>query len=139
VSFTHSIRVRYAECDQQGVVFHGHWLGYFDDACTRFFASLGFDAKELFTSPDGFDMMIVGAELRWHGPVGFDDTVAIEVACARIGTASFALRYEASVEGRAVCDGLVTYVSVAPGEKRSQPIPDDVRAALASAQVSENA
>lgn len=135
MSYTHTIRIRYAECDQQGVAFHGHWLAFFDDACTHFFASLGFDAKELFTSPSGFDMMVVGAELSWHGPAGFDDVVAIEVATARIGTSSFALRYHATVEGQPVCDGTVTYVSIAHGEKRSRPIPDEVRAALSTALI----
>ncbi len=43
--FVHRIRPRYAEVDQQGVVFNAHWLTYFDDACTRFFEWLGWDAE----------------------------------------------------------------------------------------------
>lgn len=130
MSVTHTIRVRYVDCDPQNVVFHGNWLAYFDDACTRFFAALGYDPKELFTTADGFDFMVVGAELTWHGSAGFDDEVAIKVSCARIGTSSFALRYRSSVQGRPACDGLVTYVSVWPREHRSRPIPDAIRADL---------
>ena len=32
MSFRHSIRVRYGECDMQGVVFNAHYLAYVDDA-----------------------------------------------------------------------------------------------------------
>ena len=41
MTFVHRVRPRYAEVDQQGVVFNAHWLTYFDDACTRFFESIG--------------------------------------------------------------------------------------------------
>jgi acyl-CoA thioester hydrolase len=126
--FVHHLRPRYAEVDQQGVVFNAHWLTYFDDACTRFFESLGWEPKEAFF--DDFDLMIVKAVLEWEGPAGFDDVVAIEVAPSRLGTKSFDLRYRASVEGRAACTGVITYVSVKPSTHESTPIPEAVRARL---------
>jgi acyl-CoA thioester hydrolase len=59
--FTHTLRPRYAEVDMQKVVFNGHWLTYFDDACTRFFESLGFDPRETFSEKGLFDAMVVKA------------------------------------------------------------------------------
>ncbi len=129
MTFTYRRRPTYAEVDQQGVVFHGHWLAYFDDAMTRFCDHLGFPPKEVFFST--FDVMVVKAELDWQGPAGFDDEIEIAVIPVRLGTKSFELRYEATVEGRPVCTGTVTYVSVKPVSGGSVPIPDDVRAALA--------
>jgi hypothetical protein len=35
--FRHRIRVRYSECDQQGVVFYPHYLAWFDIAMTELF------------------------------------------------------------------------------------------------------
>ncbi len=125
--YVHRIRIRYGEVDMQGVVFNGHWLTYFDDAMTQFFAWLGFDPTQVFS--EGFDVMLVHAEIDWRGPAGFDDEVAIEVHASRLGTSSFDLRYEASVEGRPVCDATITYVSIDPG-RGSAPIPDEVRTAL---------
>jgi len=118
----------YAEVDQQGVVFHGHWLVYFDDAMTRFVDWLGFEPKATFAGH--FDVMVVKATLEWSGPAGFDDEVEIAVEQVRLGTASFDLRYTASVAGTTVCVGLLTYVSVKPGTPEATPIPDDVRAQL---------
>ena len=129
MSFTHRRRPTYAEVDQQGVVFHGHWLAYFDDAMTRYCDHLGFPPKVVFFST--FDVMVVKATVDWSGPAGFDDEFDIAVTPARLGAKSFDLAYRASVAGRPVCTGTVTYVSVRPGTAESTPIPDDVRAALA--------
>ncbi len=127
-SFVYRVRPRYAEVDQQGVVFNAHWLTYFDDSCTRFFESLGWTPKEAFF--EEFDLMIVKAVLEWEGPAGFDDFVDIVVEPVRLGTKSFDLRYRAAVEGRPACTGVITYVSVQPSTHESTPIPDEVRARL---------
>jgi acyl-CoA thioester hydrolase len=129
--FVHRLRPRYAEVDQQGVVFNAHWLTYFDDACTRFFESLGWDPKEAFFAD--FDFMIVKAVLEWEGPAGFDEVVTIAVAPRRLGTKSFDLGFQASVEGRPACSGVITYVSVQPSTHDPTPIPDAVRVRLTAA------
>lgn len=127
-TFVHTLRPRYAEVDAQGVVFNAHWLTYFDEACTRFFESLGFPPATAFF--EDFDFMVVKAVLEWRGPAGFDDQVDIAVEPVRFGTSSFDLRFTAAVGQRGVCVGVITYVSVQPGTHESTPIPDDVRAKL---------
>jgi acyl-CoA thioester hydrolase len=114
----------------QGVVFNAHWLTYFDEASTRWFAWLGFDPKETFVEGGAFDVMVVKAVVEWRGPAGFDEPVSIEVRADRIGTSSFDVRFSARVGERAVCEGLITYVSVAPGTKESRPIPTVLRERL---------
>jgi acyl-CoA thioester hydrolase len=131
VPFVHWLRPRYAEVDAQGVVFNAHWLTYFDEACTRFFDSLGFPPAVAFFRD--FDLMIVKAVLEWQGPAGFDDAVAIEVVPARLGNTSLDVRYTATVEDRPVCVGTVTYVSVGPGTHDPVPIPDQLRRKLETA------
>jgi len=129
--FVHQVRPRYAEVDQQGVVFNAHWLTYFDDACTRFFESLGYIPNEAFFGE--FDVMIVKAVLEWEGPAGFDELVDIAVEPVRLGTKSFDLRYRAAIDGRAVCTGVITYVSVKPSTHESSAIPGGLRANLEAA------
>jgi acyl-CoA thioester hydrolase len=132
VPFTHHLRVRYAEVDAQGVVFNAHYLTWFDDAMTRFLEHLGYDPKETFAAGGDFDVMLVRSTIDWQGSAGFDDDVAVEVVPTRLGTASFDLTFTARVDGDVVAVGVTTYVSVVPGERRSQPIPDRVRADLES-------
>lgn len=126
--FVHRVRPRYAEVDAQGVVFNAHWLTYFDEACTRWFETMGFEPKESFFHD--FDLMLVRAVLEWQGPAGFDDLVDIAVETARLGSASFDVRYTATVGDQPVCVGTVTYVSVTPGTHESAPIPDMLRERL---------
>ncbi len=133
--FVHRRRPAYADVDMQGVVFHGHWLAYFDDAMTRFVDWLGFPPQPTFAGV--FDVMVVKATLDWSGPAAFDDEVEIAVEPIRLGTASFDLRYTASVADRTVCIGVVTYVSIKPGTPESVPIPDDLRAKLEASLVEE--
>ena len=129
-TFVHVVRPRYAEVDMQGVVFNAHWLTFFDEACTRYFGHLGYEASVAFFTE--FDVMLVKAVLEWSGPAGFDELVDIAVAPSRIGSKSFDVRYDASVDGRPVCVGTITYVSVKPNTHESTPIPDELRARLES-------
>jgi len=126
--FVHRLRPRYAEIDLQGVVFNAHWLTYFDEASTRFFAAIrATPAAVVFRD---FDVMVVRAVLDWQRPAGFDDEVVITVVPTRLGSASFDLTYAAAVEGRPACTGTITYVSVVPGSPESTPIPAAIRSSL---------
>ena len=131
MSFTHRVRVRYAEVDAQGVVFNAHWLTYADDATTRFFEHLGYDASELWTGAESpFDIMVRSSTLDFAGAAHFDEEVDISVAPVRLGTSSFDLRYVATVGDRPAVTVTTTYVVVVPGEQRSQPIPHDLRSRM---------
>ena len=125
--FSHRIRVRYAEIDGQGVVFNAHWLTYFDETCTRFMGSLGFDAGFWVNE---FDVMLVKAVVEWSGPARFDEWIDIHVRPTRLGTKSFDLEFTATVEGRPTCEAWITYVAVVPGGNTSVPLSDEVRNAL---------
>lgn len=129
--FVHRLRPSYADVDQQGVVFFGNWLTYFDDAMTRFVDWLGFPPKPTFA--EFFDVMVVEVGVEWQGPAGFDDEVEIAVTPIRLGSSSFDLRYDATVAGRPACTGTITYVSVKPGTADPTPIPEEVRARLEAA------
>jgi acyl-CoA thioester hydrolase len=125
--FSHTIRVRYAEIDGQGVVFNAHWLTYFDETCTRFVESWGLGSDFWIYQ---FDVMLVKAVLEWSEPARFDDWVTIDVEPTRIGTKSFDVRYRAAVDGRAACEAVITYVAIKPGTNDSIELPDVVRNAL---------
>lgn len=129
---TYRIRVRYAEVDQQGVVFNAHWLTYADDAVTRFFEQLGHTPAELWMPTDDspFDIMVRRSELDFAGPAHFDEVVDLDVRAARLGTTSFDLRIVATVDGRPAVTVTTTYVTVHPVRHRPIPVPDDLRAQL---------
>ena len=107
VTYSFAVVPRYAEIDQQGVVFNGHYLTWFDEAFTGFLDHVGLPYPELIAS--GVDVMVVHSELDYGGSVRWRDDARVEVTCERRGTTSFTLGFtvyrsadEVAVVGRNV-------------------------------------
>src|SRR5437588_6100846 len=96
--FTHAIRVRYGECDPQGVVFNANWLGYFDVVITELWRDRVGDYSGMIEA--GADMMVAEANVRFLGPARFDDVVDFELTVTRLGETALGTRIDASVEAR---------------------------------------
>jgi acyl-CoA thioester hydrolase len=119
---TWSAPVRYAEVDQQGVVFNSHYLLYCDEAMGAFCEQRGLrEFVEL--------VRLVSSNLTWSGPARWGDVIEVDVRCSRIGRTSATLAFEIRAGGRACCAVETTYV-YADRSGTPVPIPDDVRAAL---------
>ena len=124
--FVHELRVRYGECDMQGVVFNANYLAYVDDAIDRWFAwALHSDG-----SGDGFDCMVKKATIEWSSPATRGEVLSLAPIVVRWGTTSFDVVVDGRVGERPVFTSLLVYVSVTPGGTDPCPVPDAVRSAL---------
>jgi acyl-CoA thioester hydrolase len=127
---------RYAEIDQQGVVFNGHYLTWFDEASTAFFDHLGVSFPELASI--GADVQVVHAEIDYLAPVRWRDTVRVSVVCEATGTTSFTLGFEVWRRGATEATEVVAarghnvYVVVSTLHWTKMAIPDILRGALIS-------
>jgi acyl-CoA thioester hydrolase len=127
--FRYLLRVRYAECDAQGIVFNARWGDYIDVAASEY-------TRVLFGSVDpkvsGADWRLVKQTTEWRAPGRFDDVLDFRVRTVRIGTTSFTLATEVLRFPDGVplvtCETVYVVVDVADGTKR--PIADHLRAAL---------
>jgi acyl-CoA thioester hydrolase len=132
MTFTHPVNVRYLEVDQQGVVFNGWYLAYFDDAMTAFLADRGLPYKSMTDA--GYDVQLVRSEIDWKAGIGWGDDVRIAVSTSRIGRTSFTLDFEVrrhSGESYAVtCLGRTVYVVIAVDGSGKREIPDLIMKAL---------
>ncbi|MGD9793335.1 MAG: acyl-CoA thioesterase [Acidimicrobiia bacterium] len=124
--FEHRIRVRYGECDMQGVVFNANYLVYIDDTTDTWTRSLTGGGPEGY----GYDFMLKKAELTWHSPVRFGESIDIKAHVGRWGRTSFDAVITGSVDGRAAFDATITYVIVALGTNVPTPPSDELRTAL---------
>jgi acyl-CoA thioester hydrolase len=128
---TYRHRVRYFEADQQGVVFNMWYLGYFDEAMTRFLEDGGLDYRDMLA--DGFDVQLVRSEIDWRGSLRWPDEAAIDVSLERSGTTSFTLLFEVrNRSGDDVATGRTVYVVVATDGSGKRPIPARLAAAIGS-------
>jgi acyl-CoA thioester hydrolase len=126
---------RYAEIDQQGVVFNAHYLTWFDEASTAFFDHVGVTYPAL--TARGLDVQVVHAELDYLTPVRWRDVVAVGVRCVAIGTTSVTLGFDVALLGEdggrvSAVLGRNVYVVVSTQDWTKRVIPDDLRAALTS-------
>lgn len=130
---------RYAEVDQQGVVFNGHYLTWFDEASTAFFDHVGLPFPVLTARE--LDVQVVHAELDYLAPVRWRDDVRVAVGCEATGTTSFTLRFDVlrrDADGRdhTTVRGRNVYVVVSTTDWTKRALPDELREALREALIS---
>src|SRR5262249_24093820 len=69
------IPVRFAECDPYGVVWHGHYALYLEQAREALTARFGFTASTALAL--GYRVPITRMEIRYHLPILADTVVAV--------------------------------------------------------------
>ena len=82
-SHTHRLRVRYGECDPQGVVFNAHYFAYFDIALTELWREAAGGYAGMMD--DGIDLQVVEATARYKAPARFDDELDLTIEVTRLG------------------------------------------------------
>jgi acyl-CoA thioester hydrolase len=85
-------RVRYRECDPMRIVYHSHYLDYFEAARTEALRSIGLPYKEIEDA--GFIMPIVEAYVRYHQPAQYDDLLQVKALIAEPPSSRIRIDYE---------------------------------------------
>jgi acyl-CoA thioester hydrolase len=128
--FRHRIRVRWNECDLQGVVFYANYLMYFDVAMTELWR----EAVEPFgdMNATGADMVVAEAQIAYRASARFDDELDLVAGVESLGETSMTtgLSVERMPEGEVLAEGRLRHVFVEPETLRKRSIPETVRAAL---------
>jgi acyl-CoA thioester hydrolase len=127
-AFSHRLRVRYAECDPQGVVFNAHYLAYLDTNTNELLrAALGSYQTML---DRGVDIVVVEAQLRFLAPARFEDELKLEIEVSRLGNTSLTTRHRISRDGTPVAEGMLRHVMVDPTALTKKEIPSWLRQQL---------
>nr|WP_136251651.1 hotdog domain-containing protein [Ningiella ruwaisensis] len=86
-SLTLYLRVRYGECDAQGVVFNARFADYADIAATEYQRAVVGDYQNLIEA--GADNQVVSMQIDWKTFAKFDDVLALKVSTSHVGKTSF--------------------------------------------------
>ena len=126
--FVHRLRVRYGECDPQGVLFNANYLAYIDHTITELWRAAygGYTAM----LERGVDIVVAEANLRFRGSARFDDEVAVEVTVATIGTTSVTTAYRFRRGDDVLLEATVRHVFIDRDTATKTPMPDWARAGL---------
>jgi acyl-CoA thioester hydrolase len=129
--FRHRIRVRFNECDPQGVAFYGNYLVYFDLLMTELWrVAFANGYKGMIES--GTDAMVAEANIRYRASARFDDELDLLAQVTRIGTTSTvtAVRAERAADGTRLAEADLRHVFIDAHTLEKKEIPDEVRAGL---------
>jgi acyl-CoA thioester hydrolase len=126
--FKHTLRVRYGECDPQGVVFNANYVAYFDVILTELWREALGSYQDMVDA--GTDMVVGEVTVRFLGPARFDDDIDFEARLTRLGETAMSTRIEAATNGQPVVSGDIRHVFIDPAAKTKRPMPEDIRAAL---------
>jgi acyl-CoA thioester hydrolase len=127
--FRHTLRVRYNECDRQGVVFNANYLTYFDITMGELWRELG-GYQEMVEA--GVDMVVAEATIRYLAPLRFDDEVEVVARVTRLGETSMTTQLAIEDGGEPAAQGELRHVFIETGGGAKQPIPDQIRDRLSA-------
>jgi acyl-CoA thioester hydrolase len=125
----HTLRVRYSECDLQGVAFNAHYLDYFDTSMTELWRAAYGSYQAMLDR--GVDMVLAEARLRFRRPARFDDELELAVVVTHLGRTSFRTQHTASCGGELVAEGELRHVLVDRRTVAKTPLPDWLRDGIA--------
>lgn len=125
-SFLHSLRVRWAEVDMQGIVFNGHYLTYFDVAFTEYWRATRLP-NVLEQAASGRELFARKAGIDYLASARFDDVVDIGVRCAGFGRSSIRFLIEIHRADEHLVSGELLYVYADTTLRKGVPLPAEWR------------
>ena len=125
-------RVRYAETDRMGVVYHANYLVWCEIGRTDFIRELGTTYASM--ERDGIMLAVADASVRYHAPARYDDLIRVETTLADVRSRAITFEYLIvnANTGERLASASTTLVSLDPGG-RLVPLPRHVRDLLEAA------
>jgi acyl-CoA thioester hydrolase len=128
--FIHRLRVRYSECDPQGIVFHPQYVAFADHALTEMWRELfgGYMAMV----GRGVDVVVAEATVRFRASARFDEELEIAITVSHLGTTSMIFHDEITRldDGALIAELELRYVWVDRDTGAKTPIPEWARTPL---------
>lgn len=123
-------KIRYSDCDPQGIVFNGNYARYWDDALTDWIEQAGFGGPELGDS--GVDVVTARLEMDFKASARLGDTIETVIEVERFGNTSMTIDVTTRrlSDGSVVTEGREVLVFVDPESFRPTAVPDVIREAL---------
>ncbi len=111
-----TVPVRFSEVDRMGLVWHGHFLKFFEDAREAFGSQYGLGYMDVYRA--GFVIPVVDIDCQYKNPVRYEDSVSIEIGLLEGNAAKIQYRYRVYrvSDGVLAATGSSTQVFMTPEE-----------------------
>ena len=118
-----TVRVRYAETDQMGVVYYGNYFTWFEIGRVELCRALGFEYRRMEKEDDSF-LVVAHAECRYKRPARFDDLLTIRTRVTSAQKRKVTFGYEIIHQGtnETIATGATVHVICnSAGQTKSLP------------------
>jgi len=118
------VRVRYAETDQMGVVYHANHFVWFEVGRVELLRQLGFSYREM-EAEDRCFIAVVDARCRYRAPALYDDEVVVRTYLKNVRESLIHFAYELlrASDGTLLAEGETTHI-VTDRNMRTRTIPE---------------
>jgi len=118
------VRVRYAETDQMGVVYHSNHFVWFEVGRVELLRQLGFSYRDM-ESKDGRFIAVAEAKCRYRAPVRYDEEVLIrtELLNVRDSVIHFGYKLRRAADDVLLAEGETTHI-VTDAEMKVAALPE---------------
>lgn len=112
------VPIRFSEVDSLRVVWHGHYVKFFEDGREAFGKEFGLTYLDVFNS-DGLAVPIVDLQMQFKRPLEYGDSAIIETTFINTPAAKiiFEFTIKSAVHNVVVCTGQTTQVFMNPVNK----------------------
>jgi acyl-CoA thioester hydrolase len=128
-----TIRVRYAETDRMGVVYHANYLVWFEIGRTEFCRARGFAYKDMEENDRAF-LVVAESYCRYKSSARYDDELVVRTHITELRRRSVRFGYEIITPTTAViiAEGETGHVVTDVRTTASSRMPESYRLALSS-------
>ncbi len=100
------LRVRYAETDQAGVVYHSNYLIWFEVGRVELCRDYGFNYRDMETEADTY-LPVTEARVKYRAPARYDDVIIVRTRVIELRSRSVKFAYEVlrADEGSLLAEG----------------------------------
>ena len=118
------LRVRYAETEQMGVVYHSNHFIWFEIGRVELMRQLGFSYRDMEQN-DGCFIAVVDARCRYKAPARYDDEVIVRTHLKNVRESVVHFGYELvrADDGTLLAEGATTHI-VTDAQMNATPLPE---------------
>jgi acyl-CoA thioester hydrolase len=132
------LRVRYAETDQMGVVYHSNHFIWFEVGRVDLLRKLGFSYRDMERECK-CHLAVVDARCRYRAPATYDDEIIVRTYIKKVRGSLVHFGYELlrSGDGDLIAEGETTHILI-DAQKKITPFPQKYSQALRQAVAAPN-
>ena len=132
------LRVRYAETDQMGVVYHSNHFVWFEVGRVELLRQLGFSYRDMESKDDRF-IAVAEAKCRYRAPAHYDEEIVVrtELLNVRDSVMHFGYTLRRASDGLLLAEGETTHI-VTDAEMKIAVLPEKYLTAFRAAVGKQN-